>query len=136
VYFADLTLGSDHLPHDTAKSSSDLTKRIEEFVRPKQVDVFFDSHEIERLLLTDESASQASFIQADEDALSTTQASRPWLGRLDQEKQSLSEQVLYATSMGAAEFVKRRQEEMGKCKLPVSCPGRVGGGMESYEHEL
>ncbi|EPE31942.1 hypothetical protein GLAREA_12024 [Glarea lozoyensis ATCC 20868] len=148
-YFADLELGSEQLHQNPAEEGEegedlDTLSRLRRFFGYLEVDQnrekwkdhlftltmriqqFLGSQKVDTLLMTGESATEPRFIQAVKNALSD-RASLQVMSQLEEINSETSERSLYATSMGAAEFAKRRQEGMGWCRLPDNCPKRTIG---------
>ena len=118
--FIDLSLGLDDRPQNPADEDvywHEVATRIRNFVAaiyPPQT-----------LLLTGESATEPCFLQAVKAALSDETLISVALGPQETASSTgMAARLLYATSMGAAEFAKRRQEGMARCNLPPECRGK------------
>ncbi|KAK0103107.1 hypothetical protein ONS96_005716 [Cadophora gregata f. sp. sojae] len=113
--FVDLDLGNAQAL--AANSSEEYRYRVEKRIRD-----FAGSSRLDRLMLTGESASDPRFIEVVKSALAITYLP---LGFNINDTPSANQtgHFLFATSMGAAELAKRRQEGMAHCWLPVECRG-------------
>ncbi|KAI1744310.1 hypothetical protein F4680DRAFT_444339 [Xylaria scruposa] len=118
-YFVDLELGERHRPlGDVSKEQKHWDRvgmRIRQFANSKR--------RVERLYLTGDSASEPRFLEAVTTAL-VDFALPSVLETLEYTSSNASaKHYLFATSKGAAEFAKRRQEGMALCQLPEKCAG-------------
>ena len=112
----NVTLGLDDAPQDPLEADG-YWEDVESLLRS----CMLESRGVETtVLLTGESASNTRFIKA------LKRASSPAI--LVVAAPETPEQFLFATSMGAAELAKRRQEGMAVCRFPSEC--RVQEGSE------
>ncbi|KAI0516855.1 hypothetical protein F5B22DRAFT_606788 [Xylaria bambusicola] len=119
--FVDFALGADHRPHEDDSAEQEywdkLEARIREFVE--------SNHRPEKLYLTGEDATEPRFLEVVRNALADL-TSPPVLEVLNHTVSIGSADIFqFATSMGAAEFAKRRQEGMANCLLPEQCRGKA-----------
>lgn len=121
--FANTTLGFiDHQSREFKDADKEYWKKVESQVRE-----FSGTAPPESLLLTGEHASDPRFIRAVKNALSHLTRT-PALRSLDGLTEITEEEAkhfLFATSMGAAELAKRRQEGMARCMLRPDCRSRL-----------
>ncbi|KAH7383539.1 hypothetical protein BKA64DRAFT_682540 [Cadophora sp. MPI-SDFR-AT-0126] len=128
--FVDLDLGNAQLLVE-GSSEGEYWHRVEKRIRD-----FAGSSRLDRLMLTGESASDPRFIQAIKNALSMAELPLGFDIHFAPVSNH-SEYFLFATSIGAAELAKRRQEGMGNCWLPEKCRGeRVSEDIEAVKSEL
>ncbi len=122
ITFANTTRGLSHQPRE-AKDADNYWKQVESQIRE-----FAGTNPPESLLLTGEHASDSRFIQVVKSALSPL-AMTPALRSFDEQEitDQDAKRFLFATSMGAAEFGKRRQEGMARCMLQPDCRDRLAG---------
>lgn len=119
--FVDPALGSSRVPQSSLEDEEAYWDRLQ-----VRLDNFVGSCP-EELLLLGESAGNPRFVQAVKNVLSA----RPCypmeiLDRIEEAPSGeLERQFLFATSKGAAEFAKRRQEGMARCYLPEECRGKA-----------
>ncbi|KAI1353852.1 hypothetical protein F5Y01DRAFT_312444 [Xylaria sp. FL0043] len=121
--FVDLELGANHHhPHEDSVMKPEYWGKIETRIRE-----FVESnHRPEKIYLTGDSVREPGFLEAVRSALmDLTEPSV--LETLNHTASNMSAQdFLFMTSMGAAEFAKRRQEGMAECQLPEECRGKAG----------
>ncbi|KAI0441107.1 hypothetical protein F4803DRAFT_524596 [Xylaria telfairii] len=119
--FVDLELGASYRPHEGSALEQEYWNRVRTRIR----DFVESKHRSERLYLTGDSASEPRFLEVVKTALMDI-VSPSVLEALDYTlSMTSSEHYLFATSKGAAEFAKRRQEGMALCQLPEECRGRT-----------
>ncbi|EPE29152.1 hypothetical protein GLAREA_00312 [Glarea lozoyensis ATCC 20868] len=128
-YFAELEIGSEHL-HQNAVHEAEYFVALESRIR-----AVIKDRKIEGLLLTGESAWEPKFIQVVKNVLSSVSLPNvtSWLDDLPS---NFSDKALYATSIGAAELAKRRQEGMARCIMPYECAERSSAKIGSHTDEL
>ncbi|KAI3327759.1 hypothetical protein HD806DRAFT_333775 [Xylariaceae sp. AK1471] len=131
----DLTLGARHRPHQDQDTHVEqeywdrLQTRIQEFVESTH-------RNLEKLYLTGDHASEPCFLEAVRNALAG-RALPPVLKALENvASEKSAENFLFVTSMGAAEFAKRRLEGMARCLLPEECRGEKGAEVRKDDKEL
>lgn len=119
--FANTALGFSHQSRELKDADNEYWKQV-----GSQVREFSGTIPPESLLLTGEYASDPRFIRAVKNALSHLTRT-PALRSLDRTEitEGEAKHFLFATSMGAAELAKRRQEGMARCMLRPDCRGRL-----------
>ncbi|KAI1429754.1 hypothetical protein F5Y12DRAFT_725266 [Xylaria sp. FL1777] len=126
--FVDLALGAGNCPRQDADMEEEywsrLETRIREFVK--------SNRHPERIYLTGDSATEPRFLEAVRAALTDLTLPSVLEALIHTASVRTAEDFLFMTSIGAAEFAKRRQEGMAQCQLPEECRGkessRVLGG--------
>lgn len=130
--FVDLELGARHRPREDGALEQEYWNRVGTRIR----DFVESKHRPERLYLTGDSASEPRFLEAVKTALMDI-ATPSVLKTLEYTPSMTSaEHYLFATSKGAAEFAKRRQEGMALCQLPEECRGKKYPRISTESKEL
>ncbi|KAI1267501.1 hypothetical protein F5Y18DRAFT_304992 [Xylariaceae sp. FL1019] len=118
--FVDLNLGEDDRPREDALAEDEFWRGVQTRIRH-----FVEAnHRPEKLYLTGESAAELRFLEAVRNALGDL-VSPPVLEVLNGAATTTNQGFTFTTSMGAAEFAKRRQEGMARCQLPDECSGKA-----------
>ncbi|KAI0429117.1 hypothetical protein F5Y09DRAFT_270249 [Xylaria sp. FL1042] len=130
--FVDLELGANHFSHEDAEIEREYWKKLEARIRE-----FVESnHRPEKIYLTGDSVTEPRFLDAVRNAL-VDLTLPPVLEILNLTASiSSAEDFLFMTSIGAAEFAKRRQEGMAQCQLPEECRGKEGSRALGGNKEL
>ncbi|KAI0451264.1 hypothetical protein F5B21DRAFT_487788 [Xylaria acuta] len=130
--FVDLGLGARHRPREDVPMEQEYWNRVRARIR----EFAASKHHVEKLYLTGDSASESQFLETVKTALADL-ALPSVLEALEYTSSTTSaEHYLFATSMGAAEFAKRRQEGMALCQLPEECRGKKYPGVHGGSKEL
>ena len=130
--FVELGLGADYIPGDLHEKKEywyKLADLIKEFVKPYP--------RPEKVYATGESITESLFLEAVDYALDDLTVPFPLQKFLGQTPPTAPAELFqFLTSMGVAEFAKRRQEGMAICQLLEQCRDGTGTRAPQGSEEL